>query len=322
MEAGWIRQASAEARRLAAEYPFDLIYSSSYPIASHVVARRLQHSTGLPWIADFRDEWSLRQVLRWPTRWHRRLAAYIDRDLIRHADGVVTTSPAHTSSLSRAFGSGEGDPRFVTITNGFDAQDFDGPDPTREGGTLAGRFVMTHVGSVFRWRGAEPILQAVQELVEAGSAPLLTVQFVGRTSELGFESLREKGFLRSTGYVTHAEAVAYMRSSDALVLINTEFSNIPGKTWEYLAAGKPILAAVEEGPTADVIQEYDVGAVVDPNEPGAIGRALLDLYERWEAGSLPTLRLSEQVWKHERRALTRRLAEVFEQAVAKRPGVR
>ena len=310
MEAGWIAPAYRQGARLLAESDFDLIFSSAYPLASHCVAGLLARKSGIPWVADYRDEWSTRDFMRWPTPAHVGLARRIDRWIVRSADRVVTTSPAHTDILATEFAESDSS-RFETITNGFSGPDFDSepgelPDPA-----LRGRFVLSHVGSVLTWRGADHVLEAARRLTSAGAAERLSVCFVGHAARLGAPDLQDRGLVRPYGYVSHGEAVRWMRNSTALLLINTEWANIPGKLFEYLAAGRPIIAAVREGPTADLVREHEAGVVVPPDDPEQIAAAIRALYEAWEGGRL-TSPHRRAVDRYERAELTRRLAALFD----------
>ena len=55
MDAGWILPGYREGMKLLEEGDFDLIYSSAYPMSSHIVAYLLKRKTDLPWVADYRD---------------------------------------------------------------------------------------------------------------------------------------------------------------------------------------------------------------------------------------------------------------------------
>ena len=62
------------------------------------------------------------------------------------------------------------------------------------------------------------------------------------------------------GYVTHAESIELMRTADLLFLpmqnlpAGTRATIVPGKTYEYLASGTPILAAVPDGDARDILE--------------------------------------------------------------------
>ena len=68
---------------------------------------------------------------------------------------------------------------------------------------------------------------------------------------------------------------------------------LSGKVFEYLAAERPILAAVPpEGAAADLIQETSAGVVAAPDDVSALTAALRALYDAWAAGTLDGTPLS------------------------------
>ena len=88
---------------------------------------------------------------------------------------------------------------------------------------------------------------------------------------------------------------------------------LSGKVFEYLAAERPILAAVPpEGAAAELIRETGAGAVAAPDDVPALTRALTDLHAAWTAGSLDGTALSaEDRERLGRGARVEELAEVL-----------
>ena len=314
MDAGWIPHGYRVGLRVLRERPFDLIWSSSYPMASHFVAYLLKRKTGLPWVADYRDEWSLRPVLQWPTPLHRAVARRLDRLVTEAADRVVTTSPAHTESFARAFSGGDG-ARYRTITNGFDEDDFrNGDGRTASPLVRADRFTVAHVGTLNGGRSADGLVAAVQSLIAWGRVPADRIEllFVGNTKAVEDLGLESRGVLRRVEYLPHREAVGVMAAADVLLLVNDERENILAKTFEYLAAGRPILALAPPGATAEVVEGARAGAVLDPADAEGIADHLAGSFRRWRAGRLRSHVDPEVIRGYSRRALTRRLAAVFD----------
>jgi glycosyltransferase involved in cell wall biosynthesis len=317
MEAGWILPAYRAGLRTLERGDFSLIFSSAYPMSSHVTAYLLKKKTGLPWVADYRDEWSTRSILRWPTPLHRWLARRLDQKLITAADTVVTTSPAAVQVLSRAFPLASS--KYVTITNGFDLDDFKmnrrvSPLPALSGGHgRNGKLHIAHVGSTFPWQKPQLFLTAVERLIEDGAlkAGELRIHFVGNSGELSSERLEADGIFRRTPYVDHATAINVMAACDLLLVINGESVSIPGKIYEYLAADRPILAILPPGPAADIIMTTGAGTVVPP-EVEEIAAALRRLVESWREGKLSYDADPTVVAQYSRRETTRQLAEAFE----------
>lgn len=114
-QVGWYPFAVAVGRRVLRERRFDAVFSSSFPITAHLVARRLHRDTGLPWVAEFRDPWT--DVAN-PGDPLRRRDQRLERALASEAAAVVVPSPAW-GALFR----GKGARVVEVITNGYDPAD-------------------------------------------------------------------------------------------------------------------------------------------------------------------------------------------------------
>src|SRR4029077_13262608 len=111
---------------------------------------------------------------------------------------------------------------------------------------------------------------------------------------------------------------ALQRDSDALLLLIPDADGrgqgvLSGKVFEYLAAERPILAAVPpDGAAAGLIREVGTGVVAAPEDVSAIGEALAGLHERWQTGSLNGAPLPEDVRERlDRRSRVREYADLL-----------
>ena len=98
-------------------------------------------------------------------------------------------------------------------------------------------------------------------------------------------------------YAPRSTSLALQRDSEALLLLIPEAGGsgkgvLSGKVFEYLAAGRPILAAVPpDGAAAELIRETGAGVVAPPDDPDALAEALAGLVERFRNGGLPDVQL-------------------------------
>ncbi|MGH3134099.1 MAG: hypothetical protein ACRDNY_10250, partial [Gaiellaceae bacterium] len=117
-------------------------------------------------------------------------------------------------------------------------------------------------------------------------------------------------------YAPRAEALRLQRDSEALLLLVPDAGGrgkgvLSGKVFEYLAAGRPILAVVPpDGAAAQLIRETGAGVVVAPGDVDGIRAALQELHARYLDGGLSAVELTEDV----RRRLSRQ-TRVEEMAV-------
>lgn len=281
---GWVPFAVRRARRVLDEVPHHAVLSTSGPTSAHLVAREIRERSGIPWVADFRDEWTTNPYLRYPTAWHRRLNRRLERAVLTEADRVVCVSTPWLENL-RALVPEEPETKFVTLPNGYDADHF--PDGPAE---RPGRFRIVYTGTFYGHRSPRVFLEAVREVMADGRIPPedLEVELVGHTvGAAGLGGMSEK-HVRVIEQQTHREAVRRLRDAAVLLLVIPReggVGNHTGKLFNYLAAGRPLLAlAPEPNVAADLIRESRSGLVVPPDDAVAVADALVELHRRWRRG--------------------------------------
>jgi hypothetical protein len=120
------------------------------------------------------------------------------------------------------------------------------------------------------------------------------------------------------GYLPHGSTVELVRSADLLFLPMQELAGgaraglTPGKTYEYVASGRPILAAVPPGDARELLEAAGTARICAPSDVAAMTSILREQVEKWRRGE-PNPRLNQQVAaRYERVVLTRQLAGVFD----------
>jgi CelD/BcsL family acetyltransferase involved in cellulose biosynthesis len=104
-----------------------------------------------------------------------------------------------------------------------------------------------------------------------------------------------------------------MTQANLLLLLAERFIiQIPGKTYEYLRAGRPILALTPEGALANFLRRTGAGWVVNPKDDAGVLGAVRERYQQWKAGEPGPSADPRIVAGFDRRKLTSRLAELFD----------
>jgi glycosyltransferase involved in cell wall biosynthesis len=288
---GWNLTAIPAAVRIARAEGIDVVLTTSPPNSVHLIGAAVKRTTGARWVADLRDSIAAhphRRVERLSVRAKEKVSESVARLVARQADVIVAASDA-IAEEARSL-----DPAGVvtTILNGADFDDFAGLEYRR-----GDRFRITHTGSFFGKRDPRPFLTAL-----AGSGlDDAVARFVGdfRVADREWaESLGLGDRLELHPYVARREALALQRDSDALLLLIPEAGGrgqgvLSGKVFEYLAAERPILAAVPpEGAAAELIRETGAGVVAAPDDVPGLKAALSELHVAWKAGRLGGTALS------------------------------
>jgi glycosyltransferase involved in cell wall biosynthesis len=164
------------------------------------------------------------------------------------------------------------------------------------------------------------LLQAVEQLLEKRRELRGTVE-VHLAGVAPRAADRPSDVVRRHGYLPHADTIALMRSADLLFLPMHDLAAgrrariVPGKTYEYLASGRPILGAVPDGDARDLLERAGTALLCRPRDVAAMRRLLEREVDRWLAGE-PRPELDAEVMRpYERRRLTSELARVLDRAV-------
>lgn len=290
------------------------LLTSSPPPAVHYAGLYLRKRFGLPWIVSLRDPWiANRQCLMGL----HRFEALVEPRVMRNASAIVANTPLNLDGLRRAYPDCAA--RMMTIVNGFDPERFPSRQPSNDDA-----ITLLHAGELYSGRDPRPLLDALQYVSSNGAAtaPGFRVQFLGRATEslcdLPTEIARRglSGRADVLGQVPYADALQRMVDASILVLIHSPRFRIgvPAKLYEYLGAGRPILALAEpDGDIAWALHASGVPHRIAPtHDVAAIRRALLELRGQVLTGDAAR---SAKLANFTREAMARRLAACLDAAV-------
>jgi glycosyltransferase involved in cell wall biosynthesis len=223
------------------------------------------------------------------------------------------STPEAVHRLLRAFPALAGKP-VVAIPNGFDANDFEGEAPAREDGkfrVVHTGYLHTELGEQHRSRrlirralggsaaGLEILtrshyylVQAINELLRSDPElhDFLEFHLVGVLNETDRRVALQCPVAKIHGYVSHADSIDFMRTANLLFLPmhnlppGVRATIVPGKTYEYLASGTPILAAVPDGDAREILADAGNARLVRPDDVNGMAQAILDEIHRFQAG--------------------------------------
>ena len=300
----WNLTAIPAVLRIVRAERIDAVLTTSPPISVHFVGLAAKRRARARWVADLRDSF-----LTPDRRRHLRGEGRLARLVARNADAIVTATRGIADEMRALAPRG----RVEAIENACDFEDFEGLEyrPSE-------RFRLTHTGSFVSRRDARPFFEAL-----ARTNGAVVARFVGGLPAADAPYVEELGVrerLEVVPFQPHDRAVALQRDSEALLLLLAEAGDagrkiLSTKIFEYLAAGRPILAAVPpDGEAAELIRETGAGVVVAPDDVDGIEAALTDLEQRWRQGTLAPVELSaEQRARLSRRERAERLAAVLEE---------
>jgi glycosyltransferase involved in cell wall biosynthesis len=257
----------------------DVIYQrhTRFSLCGAVLARR----TGQPLFLEYNG--SERFVGRYwnPTPFQRRLAA-CEAAALAAATRIFVVSQVDRDDLIER---GVQASRIVLNPNGVDVERFaqGGGDAVRKTWGIEGpQFVVGFLGTFGPWHGAPLLARAFGDL--ARSLPTARLLLVGHGPEVAAtkSELTERGVADRAifaGRVTPTEVPAYLDACDVLASPHVplpdgvEFFGSPTKLYEYMAAGKAIVAS-DLGQIGDVLTQGETALLVRPGDSEELAAAL------------------------------------------------
>jgi glycosyltransferase involved in cell wall biosynthesis len=313
---GWKKSAVKTALSLHAETPFDLIFSTAPPFTDFLIGAEVKEAIRKPLVLDYRDPWYEYPFRFTPTPLHRRRHRVLERRALKASSFVITTNRRVKESLISHF-------PFLTyhdidiIPQGYDPEDFPGETPAESDPEIRkppGRMRITYAGVFWEDRAPTAFLEALAALLKQQPALRQRIEalFIGNFREENRKTVEHLGLqdvVKEVGYVAHDVCARYLRASDVLWMIVGDPMGSPGKTYDYLGAGKPIFGLVPEGFMKALIDEAG-GITVPPGDVPAITEALARLVKQHDEGR-PGGPPADVRQRYDRMLLTESLARVF-----------
>jgi glycosyltransferase involved in cell wall biosynthesis len=311
---GWYPFAvSAAADAVRAERP-SVIVSSSPAVTNHVVAMRTAARFGLPWVADFRDPWTLSTGYGAPG-WRRSVDARIERGIMRRAARIVVTTEHDVELFARAYPWARAKLRLVR--NGYDPADFAGLGAPPAAG---GPFVLTHAGSFYGGgRDPDALFAAMAALRAQGvlTPQNFRLRLVGNPEAAVRARVAAHGvgdLVEETGAVPYRQALAQLAASSAVLLLtHVDWSSIPVKFYDYLGVRRPILALTNPAfELAELVRRCGAGTVIHVQDVDGIQAWLAECL----ATGAPPPAIGDGARELTRQAAAREMAAVLDEAAA------
>ncbi len=311
---GWYRPAISKGLEIINRHKVDVIFSSYGPAMSHVIASRLHKETGIPWVADFRDLWSL-------NHYHRKVQPFYffgqksEKKVMKGCNLLITVSEPFSDYLERLHNK-----KVVTIHNGFDDEDY------RQEVPLTRKFTITYTGNIYAGKqDPTPLFKAIAELAgeDKISPANFEVRFFGGNSLASLapaiEQYNLEDLVKIYGLVPFTESVKRQKESTILLQLMwtdniSEKGIYTGKLFEYLGARRPILATGPEGGLVDrLLAESGAGIVV--NNAQEIKAVLANWIEEFNRSGAIISNYkpdNDVIYRYTRKKQAERLAHIFD----------
>jgi glycosyltransferase involved in cell wall biosynthesis len=259
----------------------DVVWGTSPPIFQGMTAWLLARLKGARFLFEVRDLWPdfaiAVGVLKSPTL--IKLSLWLEKFLYRRADRMMVNSPGYVEHVK-----GRGARSVELVPNGADPEMFnplDNGHPFRQKNHLKNKFVVLYAGAHGISNDLTVVLDAARLLEKDAK-----IQFVflgdGKEKENLTAYAKDMGLKNVTFLppVPKTEMAAALAGADACLAILKPLeeykTTYPNKVFDYMAAGRPVLLAID-GVIREVVEAAGCGLFAQPGDPVALADAVQKL---------------------------------------------
>jgi glycosyltransferase involved in cell wall biosynthesis len=283
---GWNRFAYRKALRIIHDQNIGYVITTSPPHSTQLIGLKLKKKLNIKWIADLRDPWTdiYYSGEMYPTFLARRKNRLLESRVLLSADRVIATCNT-TRDLFRSKLKGNLQyENVITVTNGFDPDDFKNITSVPE------VFTITYIGTIAKNYDIDVLTKAI-DYCAANNGQVINLCFIGRTDEYTAGVLRgnKNISLSLIPYMEHRKAMEFLGRSAALLLVIPSGKKItemiPGKLFEYLASGRPVIAiGSHSSDVAEILRKTGGGKIFERTESKELGKYILEIMNNFSNG--------------------------------------
>jgi glycosyltransferase involved in cell wall biosynthesis len=296
MEYFWARTATRKALAVARKLPRGIVIATSPPHAAMIAGARVARRLKWPLILDYRDPWS---AYDWP-QWHRGwlaqwLAARIEGRLVRQSAARVLNTPSMREWFEESFPPAPANGIF-TIPNGFDAAPATATPPA------TGKLAIVHAGEIYGSRSLVPLLRAVEHVSQRHRERPIHVTTYGALPAAEWQRIRDAGleaFIEERPRIPFTALFGELQRAHVLLAVVSDHMtySAPYKIYDYMAAGRPILAlAPRDAALHELLTDSGAGRCVESTDIDGIGEALEKIL--FSDGPLARARIDRFRWSN------------------------
>jgi hypothetical protein len=284
----WARRVAALGCAVVQPGIHQFVVSCGPPQLVHEAGRAVSRATGLPFVVDMRDPWTLQrrlqEYLASPLYWV--LARRSERRIVEQASLVVMNTPPAAEGMAEAYPG----KRVLSLLNGYDEEPLPAIPPRT-------RFVIAFAGSIYLDRDPRLVFRAAGQVVrELGLTPeRFGFEFIGSAGKYGGKSVEQiaaeegiAGFVRTGPPRPRAQAMAFLAEASVLLSLPQDSAlAIPSKVYEYMRFPAWMLVLTERGSATDRVLSGTAADVVRPDDVDGMAAVFRRHYEAFAAGERP-----------------------------------
>ena len=286
----WVKPSYKFLKKYIEQNNIDVIVTTGPPHSIHLIGLKLKKyfDKKIIWVADFRDPWSeiyYIEVLK-PSQWALNKIKKYEYKTLTNADIITVTA----NDLAKKFKKISNNINIQVIENGYEKIFFE-----KDVLTIApSEFNIVHLGVLSPPRNPSNLWKALDEIKKQNKefSNISEIKLIGNIDGSIIEEINKNDLQEITQIlppVSHQESIKYEMDAAILLLIIENASSaksiIPGKIFEYLAAGRPILGiGPTDGDVSMILGNSEYAKMIEWDDLQGIKDFILNIYKKYNDG--------------------------------------
>ena len=263
---GWFFSAIPAANKILRKEKFDAIVSIGPPHTSHLVGMNLSKKNRIPHIPVFIDPWVDIAYYQDFKRSKATLAVdnHLEKSVVKNAASVVFVTKTMMEDYIGKYDFIKG--KSNVLYWGYNEEDFINIDTKEKSKTET----LVHSGNIFDFQNPKKFWAQLKDEIDGGRK--LRIKFTGTVSpgikdEIGKSCLT--AYTEFLGFLPYDQLLNELINADYLLVCATEKRHVPGKLFEYLRTGKPIIAFGDDNEEVkNILSETNAGMIFNYDQSG------------------------------------------------------
>ena len=236
---GWLLSAVPKGKEILANNNFDSVISLGPPHSTHLVGYRLSKKFKLPFVPVLIDPWVDIVYYKSAKRSQASIKVdnYLERKVLKYASKVIFVTKSTQEDYIKKYSFL--DKKSFVLYWGYNEDAFQNQFENYS----TDEEVITHAGNIFDYQNPSGLWKRIRKEIDSGRK--IKLKFIGTVSPLIKKEIENNGLNEITeylGFLPYSKMIEELKKSSYLLVCASEKRHVPGKLFEYLRAGKPILA--------------------------------------------------------------------------------
>jgi len=237
---GWYFPAVKATRKLIKDEKIDAIVSVGPPHSTHLIGKKISKKLNIPHVPVFIDPWV--DIIYYKDFKRSKITLSIDnhfeKSVLRNAKAVVFVTETMQNDYLKKYNFIEG--KSNVLFWGYNEEDFERIVVNKE---QKEEEILVHAGNIFSYQNPPNFWKQIKNENERGNN--IRIKFIGTVDPEIKKSIHEEGLNEITeycGFLPYDEMLKNISEAEFLLVCASEPRHVPGKLFEYLRTGNPIIA--------------------------------------------------------------------------------